>query len=129
MELSLQHGLEPEIEIATHIAFRHRPVDLAHLSRYTMGNSAVEREVLELFKRQTRLYFEKLSRASDDDSWREAARILKASARSVGAWQILQTAESAEQLVSDGLLEGRAAILGVLAIQIKDAISFIDGVL
>jgi hypothetical protein len=129
MELSLQNGREPEIEMETHVAFRHRPVDLAHLSRYTMGNSAVEREVLELFRRQTGLYFDKLSRASAGDAWREAARVLKASARSVGAWQILQTADAAEQLSFDGAQVQRDEILRTLASQIRDANLFIASVL
>jgi hypothetical protein len=37
-----------------------RPVDLVHRSRYTLGDRALEREVLELFCAQSALYVERL---------------------------------------------------------------------
>ncbi len=37
-----------------------RPVDLVHLSRYTLGERALEREVLELFCTQSSIYLERL---------------------------------------------------------------------
>jgi len=37
-----------------------RPVDLVHLSRYTLGERALEREVLELFCIQSLVYLERL---------------------------------------------------------------------
>lgn len=128
MELSLETEHDTQTETECRYAFRHRPVDLAHLSRYTMGNSVLEREVLELFKRQTRLYFDKLSRAGSGDAWCEAARVLKASARGVGAWQILESAEAAESLTGgpDG---ARAEILRTLDAQIREANRFIESVL
>jgi hypothetical protein len=129
MELSLENSVEIPAETESRFAFRHRPVDLAHLSRYTLGNNVLEHEVLELFRRQTRIYFDKLSRATNDDSWREAARVLKASARGVGAWQILQTAEEAEQLASGGSGAAKEKILRALDVQIREANQFIESVL
>ena len=38
-----------------------RPVDLVHLSRYTLGERALEREVLELFCSQSSIYIERLA--------------------------------------------------------------------
>ncbi len=129
MELTLYARPEVEAEPEAHFAPKSRPVDLAHLSRYTMGNSAVEREVLELFRRQTRLYFDKLSRAATEDAWREAARVLKASARGVGAWQILETADTAEQLAATGTESARHELLRALSDQIQQANEFIESVL
>lgn len=129
MELSLENTDDLQAETESRFAFRHRPVDLTHLSRYTLGNSELEHEVLELFRRQTRLYFEKLTRASDDDAWREAARVLKASARGVGAWQILRTAEDAEQLTPGRSQAAREDILRILDDQIREANRFIESVL
>ena len=40
-----------------------RPVDLVHLSRYTLGERALEREVLELFCTQSAIYLERLRAA------------------------------------------------------------------
>jgi hypothetical protein len=129
MELSLENTDDSPAETESRFAFRHRPVDLPHLSRYTMGNSELEHEVLELFRRQTRLYFDKMVRASDDDAWREAARVLKASARGVGAWRILQSAEDAEQLSKVWSQAAREDILRILNDQIREANRFIESVL
>jgi hypothetical protein len=129
MELSLENTDDLQAETESRFAFRHRPVDLTHLSRYTLGNSELEHEVLELFRRQTRLYFDKLARASDDDAWREAARVLKASARGVGAWQILRSAEDAEQLSPGRSQAAREDILRTLDDQIREANRFIESVL
>lgn len=129
MELSL-HGTEAfEIDEDERFAFRHRPVDLAHLSRYTMGNTILETEVLELFRRQMRLYYGKLRRADSAATWREAASVLKASARGVGAWQILMTAETAEKLADVPSAEIRDELLAAFETQIAEADSFIQSVL
>ena len=129
MELSLHSAEGFDIEEDERFAFRHRPVDLAHLSRYTMGNTVLETEVLELFRRQMRLYYNKLCQAQDVDSWREAASVMKASARGVGAWQILLTAESAEKLAGVPTPEIRDSLLAALQAQIGEADSFIQSVL
>jgi hypothetical protein len=129
MDLSTHDRLVTEADTETHFVFKDRPVDLTHLARYTMGNDAVEREVLELFRRQTRLYFDRLSRAGGDDAWREAARVLKASARGVGAWQILATAQAAEQLFPASNSRARDDILRSLSRQIEEATQFIDSLL
>lgn len=129
MELSLHSTDGFTIEEDERYVFRHRPVDLAHLSRYTMGNTVLETEVLELFRRQMKLYYDKLRKAGDADSWREAASVMKASARGVGAWQILLTAETAEKLASVPAPEIRDALLATLESQIAEADSFIQSVL
>lgn len=126
MELTLQNATELNAEAEESLAFRSRPVDLAHLSRYTMGNSVLEREVLELFRKQTKLYFDKLCRVQDDTAWREAARVLKTSARGVGAWQILHTAEMAERLTMAPAQGVRDELLATLKVQIDDAHAFIE---
>ncbi len=40
------------------------PVDLAHLARFTLGDTALEQEVLDLFCTQSLLYFEQLHAAT-----------------------------------------------------------------
>jgi len=50
-----------------------RPVDLVHLSRYTLGDRALEREVLELFSAQGSVYLERLRGAPSDMEWQHAA--------------------------------------------------------
>lgn len=129
MNLSLENRPVEEAVTESYFDPKRQPVDLVHLSRYTMGNNTIEREVLELFKRQTRLYFDKLSQSANDDSWREAARVLKASARSVGAWQLLQTAEIAETLAMKECSHDKQSILQALADHIREANDFIDSIL
>lgn len=125
MELTLQSADEFKAEMDEKYAFRHRPVDLAHLARYTMGNNVLEREVLELFRRQSRIYFNRLSNAADDSAWREAAGVLRSSARSAGAWQILATAETAERLPAAASPVVREELLACLRAQIDEADRFI----
>jgi hypothetical protein len=129
MELSLHNAEGFEVEEDERFAFRHRPVDLAHLARYTMGNTVLEAEVLELFRRQMRIYSNRLRGAQDDNSWREAATVMKASARGVGAWQILITAETAEKFASVPAPEIRDELLAALDAQIAEADRFIQSVL
>jgi hypothetical protein len=129
MELSLHNAEGFEVEEDERFAFRHRPVDLAHLARYTMGNTILESEVLELFRRQMRLYYNRLRLAQDDNAWREAASVMKASARGVGAWQILITAETAEKLATVPAREVREELLATLDAQIAEADRFIQSVL
>src|SRR6516165_1352612 len=48
-------------------------IDLAYLARFTLGNAALEREVLQLFAEQIPLYLEALHGARVRKAWREAA--------------------------------------------------------
>ena len=129
MELTLRNTDEFNGDADRKCAFQHRPIDLAHLSRYTMGNSALEREVLELFRRQSRIYFDKLCNAASDDAWRDAAHVLKTSARAAGAWQILATAETAGQFAHAPVQVMRDELLACLRVQIEEANAFIGNVL
>lgn len=127
MNLSLEIRPQPGAEDDSCFDPKRRPVDLTHLARYTMGNSAIEQEVLDLFGRQTRLYFDKLSRAATAESWRDAARVMMASAQSIGAWQLLRAAEMAERLSFSSPLPVRHEILRTLKNEIDEANDFIDG--
>ena len=57
-------------------AVSKRPVDLVHLARYTLGNRALEREVLELFLTQSQIYLERLRESAEDRAWRDAAHTI-----------------------------------------------------
>ncbi len=71
-----------------------RPVDLVHLSRYTLGERALEREVLELFCTQSVVYLERLRQAQSDQDWKDAAHSLKGSATAIGAWRAADAARN-----------------------------------
>jgi HPt (histidine-containing phosphotransfer) domain-containing protein len=88
-----------------------RLVDLVHLSRYTLGDRALEREVLELFCAQSSIYLESLRAAGSDKEWNEAAHSLKGSASAIGAWRAAAAAERAEGFSGDAGSQGRTVRL------------------
>ncbi len=106
-----------------------QPVDLTHLARYTLGERALEREVLELFCTQSVLYLEQLKAALSDKAWKEAAHSLKGSARAVGAWRAAQAAERAEALQGDGLIQFRAAQISEIEASLREAEAYITALL
>jgi len=74
------------------------PIDRAYLARFTLGNAALEREVLGLFADQVPLYLQALRAASARKAWREASHTIKGSASAVGAWRLARFAEMAERV-------------------------------
>ena len=73
-----------------------RPIDLVHLSKYTLGNRSLENELLGLFRSQADVYIARLDEAADETEWKNAAHSLKGSARGLGAWTLADLAEEAE---------------------------------
>jgi len=84
-----------------------RPIDLVHLARYTMDDRDLEREVLNLFRKQSVLYLDRLRKAESAADWSEAAHTLKGSARGIGAWAVARAAQAAEML--DGPVKARSS--------------------
>lgn len=103
------------------------PIDHAHLRRFTLGNAALEYEVLNLFAHQSPTYLLHLMAAETDRAWFEAAHALKGSARAVGAWQIAELAAKAESIKSTRDPEGRAASVDALSAALADARHYISG--
>jgi len=89
----------PPSGLSSHPAPR-RPIDLVHLSKYTLGNRTLENELLGLFRTQAGVYLARLADASDDTEWKNAAHSLKGSARGLGAWALAELAEEAEKLLA-----------------------------
>jgi HPt (histidine-containing phosphotransfer) domain-containing protein len=104
------------------------PVDLNHLSRYTLGERAIEREVLELFCTQSAIYLELLREAVSDRQWQDAAHSLKGSARAIGAWRTAEAAERAEFL-SGAFGDARGARLRELESSVHEANAYIRSLL
>jgi HPt (histidine-containing phosphotransfer) domain-containing protein len=96
-------GAWPEAAVRQARKASSRPVDLVHLSRYTLGERALEREVLDLFCTQSLVYLERLQGAANDQEWKDAAHSLKGSAQAIGAWRAAEAAERAEALAGDPL--------------------------
>lgn len=98
------------------------PVDLAHLHRYTLGNAALDREVLALFRQTAPGYLDALRKASSRKAWVEAAHAIKGSARAIGAWKVGVIAERLERLP-----EAQAASEGTALIaELAEALDAVD---
>ena len=101
------------------------PVDMAHLARYTLGDRALEREVLELFCTQSVSYLDQLRSATSHKDWFQAAHALKGSARAVGAWRLARAAEYVEALREDSPPELREAQIDELKVSLDEAAAFV----
>ena len=99
-------------------------IDDEHLRKMTLGDRSLEREVLEIFARQTTLM---LSRLVGAEPARAAAlaHTLKGSARGIGAWRVAQAAEQLERAAGrpDGNALGEAfSQLEAACIEVREAI-------
>ncbi|MEM9733225.1 MAG: Hpt domain-containing protein [Pseudomonadota bacterium] len=72
-------------------------MDLVHLSRQSLGDKALEQEILSLFRCQSRLYLERLECAANMSERRLAAHTILGSARGIGAHVVAEAAEAVEQ--------------------------------
>lgn len=77
-----------------------RAIDLVHLARQTLGDRALEREVLDLFVLQARSVIALLQATPDQKRRADLAHTLKGSARSVGAWRVAAQAEACETMIA-----------------------------
>lgn len=72
-----------------------QPIDFSHLFRMTLGDHSLEREVLQLFDRQTEMLIARMS-AAEPAAAAALAHTLKGSARGIGAWTVASAAERVE---------------------------------
>jgi HPt (histidine-containing phosphotransfer) domain-containing protein len=73
-------------------------IDWEYFSRFTLGNTALEQEVLQLFAEQASLYLERLRTAKSTQEWADAAHTIKGSALAIGARRLASIADMAEHL-------------------------------
>jgi hypothetical protein len=87
-----------------------RPIDLVHLARTTLGDRSLEREVLQLFDRQTALLIARM-RAATPATMAYLAHTMTGSARGIGAWRVARAAEALEAAGSTDAVAGALAEL------------------
>jgi HPt (histidine-containing phosphotransfer) domain-containing protein len=87
-------------------------IDHVHLERMTLGDRTLEREVLEIFVRQTAMTLERIAGAGAART-AAAAHTLKGSARGIGAWRVAEAAERLEQAATGAA--DAAAMLAAIA--------------
>lgn len=102
------------------------PIDHVYLRRFTLGNMALEHEVLGLFAEQSPTYLLHLMAAETDRAWFEAAHALKGSARAIGAWEIASLAERAEAIKCLRDTEARASTVDALSAALGEARCYIS---
>jgi CRP-like cAMP-binding protein len=90
-------------------------IDRAHLAQMTLGDAALEREILSLFERQSELLIERI-RTLPPAAVSTLAHTLKGSAKGVGAWNVARAAEAVE--LADGTLAEFRAAIERLAVEI-----------
>lgn len=113
------------IEVVAPCEFdRSAPIDLAHLRRFTLGNTALEIEVLQLFSGDAPAVLDRLERAGDQKAWFEAAHTLKGSARAIGARRVGALAERAERLGRTD--PGTASLIASLKEALREAAAFVQ---
>ncbi|KQR68779.1 transcriptional regulator [Rhizobium sp. Leaf384] len=86
---------------------RGRPIDLEHLAHQTMGDKALELEVLQMFARQSRQIVKTLM-DGDAEVRKAAAHRLKGAALAVGAFPVAEVAAGVEDRPEEA--EGLAAL-------------------
>ncbi len=90
-----------------------KPIDLAHLARYTGGEKALNAEILRLFDNQVTDMVGQLNavlQIHDAKRWREIAHTIKGAARGVGAFGMGEAAAAAEPIDPTNEAKARAAI-------------------
>jgi len=80
-------------------ALAEEAIDRGHLARMTFGDRGLERELLELFDRQSMMLMVRM-RAGGDDAVAPLAHTLKGSAAGVGATRVARAAGAAEHSAS-----------------------------
>jgi len=96
-------------------------IDVQHLSRMTLGERSLEREVLSLFDRQVEILLPRIRQAAPAAA-AALAHTLKGSALGIGAWQVARAAEAVEQ-AKNGALAAAVDALGAAVIATKAEIA------
>lgn len=97
------------------------PIDRDHLSRMTLGERDLEREVLALFDRQADMLLARMRKATPAIA-AAAAHTLKGSARGVGAWRVASVAEEVELAANAADLTAKVGALSTAVDEAKAAI-------
>lgn len=95
-----------------------RPIDLVHLAVQTMGDKALEAEVLQLFARQARAALLEIAEGTSA-SVVSASHRLRSAANGVGAFRVAAEAERLEAAPDD------AAVRATLSAAVLEAENFI----
>ena len=91
-------------------------IDQVHLERMTLGDRSLEREVLEIFARQTAMTLQRIAGAGPART-AAAAHTLKGSARGIGAWRVAAAAERLEQAAASAADDGEVMLAAIAELE------------
>jgi HPt (histidine-containing phosphotransfer) domain-containing protein len=97
-------------------------IDDEHLGQVTFGDRRLEREVLQIFRRQAAIMLGRIG-GSEPAAASAAIHTLKGSARGIGAWRVARAAERLEQACAE---TEHSAALGELMAATVEAGAAID---
>ncbi|GGF16271.1 hypothetical protein GCM10011321_05240 [Youhaiella tibetensis] len=98
----MARSLEALFPAAYEAAARRRPIDLVHLAKQTLGDWALECEVMRMFDEVARTYFGRLEASTNSQELLVNLHALKGAASGVGAWGIVDMCKLAEHEVRQG---------------------------
>ncbi|SDG46197.1 Hpt domain-containing protein [Pelagibacterium luteolum] len=105
----------------------NRPIDLVHLARQTMGDRALEHEVLRMFSGQVTAYFDRVRASGDTYEITLGLHTLKGASRGVGAVTLAALSEAAEHEFRDsGALDDET--LDDLAMAVAEVCAYISAI-
>jgi HPt (histidine-containing phosphotransfer) domain-containing protein len=88
--VALDHTIAPPLAPVEPI------IDMDHLARMTLGETSLEREVLQLFDRQSAMLLARMANEAPKVVG-ALAHTLTGSARGIGAWKVAAAAEAVER--------------------------------
>jgi HPt (histidine-containing phosphotransfer) domain-containing protein len=74
---------------------------MGHFARMTLGDASLEREILQLFDRQTSMLLARMRQTTPAIA-AACAHTLKGSSRGIGAWRVASAAEAVELAAAAG---------------------------
>jgi HPt (histidine-containing phosphotransfer) domain-containing protein len=95
--------------------------DTDHLRRYTLGDTALEKELLGLFRAQARLQFDLIAAAASASDFSASVHALKGAALAMGATGIAETTAKLESVDFEADLAERKRLVERLRMQVAAA--------
>jgi len=112
-------------ELAPPLAPSEPAVDLAHLSRMTLGENSLEREVLSLFEHQADMLLARMA-SGEPRMVAALAHTLAGSASGIGAWKVAEAAAAVERAATRPGAIALTAVMDHLAAAVAEVHATID---
>src|SRR5687768_3799401 len=105
---------------ASSLAAVETPIDVTHLARMTLGDTSLEREVLQLFDRQAGILLARMQQVTPTAA-AAYAHTLKGSSSGIGAFKVARAAEAVENAATRNAEADVTAAISRLGTAISEA--------